>query len=308
MPITEHPLHRSVQAHLMHTALTLGDDAHSPERIGVMEFHLRKPPIDNLFHLSPLQFAAVASATQSFPPHLGDGEPESVRSRVAGHAVVSTIPFDDTLEPLTLVFDRAVHSFMSQFLSYFRQLNSHLLSNRLSEDRVHAVAELYPNNVGKTQEAKSLWFALLSTLSVVSGPWTKFQNSRLFWMKLKIKLEHSLLQLRQIIFGLELVFKSHHKVVGPSHDDNFTAGFVPPLVIHPQIKSVVEINVRKQGTDAPPLRHSFTRLFVDAFVHNTRLQPFSDQADDTVISDSMFNKFYQPLVIQTIEEPLDVTP
>lgn len=27
MPITEHPLHRSVQAHLMHTALTLGDDA-----------------------------------------------------------------------------------------------------------------------------------------------------------------------------------------------------------------------------------------------------------------------------------------
>ena len=179
MPITEHPLHRSVQAHLMHTALTLGDDAHSPERIGMMEFHLRKPPIDNLFHLSPLQFAAVASAAQSFPPHLGYGEPESIRSRVAGHAVISTVSFNDALEPLTLFFDRAVHSFMSQFLSYFRQLNSHLLSNRLSEDRVHAVAELYPNNVGKTQEAKSFRFTLLSTFPIVDGPWAKLQNSRL---------------------------------------------------------------------------------------------------------------------------------
>jgi hypothetical protein len=42
--------------------------------------------------------------------------------------------------------------------------------------------------------------------------------------------------------------------------------------------------------------------------HNARFQPAPDQADQARISNSMFNKPEQPLVIETPEEPLDRLP
>jgi hypothetical protein len=191
MPITEHPLHRSVRAHLMHTAPTLGDDAHSPQRIRVMQLWLRKPPIYDWFHFLPSQFAAVASASQGFPPHLSYNKTKHFQSNlIVGHAVIPVVSLNNAFQPLALIHNWIAHA-PSQILFDFLKLSSHLLSNRSSQDRVHAVAALYPNDVSKTQEAKRLWFTLLSTLSIVDGPWAKLQNPRLFWMKLKTKLVHS---------------------------------------------------------------------------------------------------------------------
>ena len=307
MPITEHPLRGSVRALLMHTALTLSNDAHSPERIGMMEFNLRKPQIDKSLHLFPWQLVAVASASQSSPPQLRDGKAKDHHGMlVTWDSVIPVMSLDHTLQPFALIFDRVVHS-LAHLLLYFRQFYSHLFTDCSSEDRVHAVAALYPNNVNKTQEAKSFWFVLFSTFPIVDRKWAKFQNSRLFRMKLKTKLVHSLLQICQKIFSLGLVFKSNHKVIGPSHNDDFTARFVFSFVINPKIERVMKVNVRKQGAYAPALWHTLIRFFFDSFNHNTRLQPFSDQADHTIISNPVFNKFDQPLVIQAVEEPLDVS-
>ena len=43
MPITEHPLHRSRRALLAHRALTSGNDAKSPQRIGVVNADWGQP-------------------------------------------------------------------------------------------------------------------------------------------------------------------------------------------------------------------------------------------------------------------------
>ncbi len=306
MPITEHPLHRSVRALLMHTAPTLGDDAHSPERIGVMEFNLRKPKIDNLFHLFPWQLATVAPATQGPPPHLRDGKAEGTHGLlIVGNSVVSAMSLDHTLQPLSLLFDRMMHS-LSHLLLQFLQFSSHLFPDCSSEDRVHTIAALYSYDVSEAKEVKSFWLVLTSAFSVLNGPWAKLQNTRLFWVKLKTKLEHSFPQFLQIIFSLEFMFKSHHKIVGPSHNDNFTVRFIHALVIHPQIQSVMKIDVCKQGTDAPTLRNSFISFCVSAFNQYARLQPFPDQTDHTIITNPVFNKFDQPLVVKTVKEPLDV--
>ena len=89
-PLTRRPLHRSVRALLMHTALTLGNNAHSLKRIGMMEFNLRKPQIDNWFHFLPSQLVPVSSATQSAPPHVGYGEAEDNHGLlVAGDSIVT---------------------------------------------------------------------------------------------------------------------------------------------------------------------------------------------------------------------------
>src|SRR5579863_9774522 len=51
--ITHNPLHRSVRAAFPHTAPTSGDDAHSPQRIGVANGGGRKPAINEPIHSFP---------------------------------------------------------------------------------------------------------------------------------------------------------------------------------------------------------------------------------------------------------------
>ena len=125
-----HPLHRSVRALLMHTAPTSGDNAHSFERIRMMEFYMRKPPLNMTFHPHPCHGIAVATSSESAPPASCDLETKARhRLPVAGNPVVTVVPFNHRTQPLTLFRDGLVHS-IAQFDFKLVKFCLRLLPNR----------------------------------------------------------------------------------------------------------------------------------------------------------------------------------
>ncbi len=307
MPITEHPLHRSGRALLMHPAPTSGNDAHSPQRIGMMEFNMRKPTSNMTIHSRPSHGIAIASPSQCTPPISGNSIAENPQCGfITWHPIVSVVASNNTSQPFPLVGYRLMHSF-SHLCFQFLELASHFLTNRSPIDRVHLIPELDPTDMGKSKETECLWLSLTSALSVVDRKSTKLQNSSLFRVKLKTELVHSLLKIGQKLLGLRFVFKAYNKVVCPAHDDHFTKRFVLPSLLRPEIKNIVKINIRKQGTNTPTLRNSFNSVLSESINENTRFEPLLDQANHSFIPYTMLDKLDKPFMAQIIEKSMDVS-
>ena len=89
MPVTQHPLHRSVRAELLHTAPALGDDDQTLVGVWVADVGSRQPVIYQSMHSTPWQVMGLAAPAQGAmpqPPYL-----EAERAQpcpIVGHAVV----------------------------------------------------------------------------------------------------------------------------------------------------------------------------------------------------------------------------
>src|SRR6266567_2559280 len=66
--ITHNPLHGSGQAALPHPALTLGDDAHAAQGIGMTDGRQRQPAGDETPHAVPKDAAVLAAPRQRAMP------------------------------------------------------------------------------------------------------------------------------------------------------------------------------------------------------------------------------------------------
>src|SRR2546422_1001388 len=144
MTITDHPLHRSGRAGLPHPAPTLGDDAHSPERIGVTDVGQRKPSSDQPRHTIPSQPFPFTTTPEREVPVATNLKPKALdRSAVGGDSVVAREATNHRAKPLSLVGNRHVHT-LSQFGFDLLKFPTQPLSNRLANHRVHSVTPLLP--------------------------------------------------------------------------------------------------------------------------------------------------------------------
>jgi hypothetical protein len=90
MPVTQHPLHRSVRAELPRTAAALGHDDQTLVRVRVADVRNRQPMRHQAIHASPRQVTALAAAAQRAMPQPDDLEAECPQPRaVARHAEVA---------------------------------------------------------------------------------------------------------------------------------------------------------------------------------------------------------------------------
>src|SRR6267143_5208028 len=109
--ISHNPLHGSGQAALPHPALTLGDDAHATQGIGMTDSRQRQPASDKAPHAIPEYATVLATPRQRAmpePPHL---EPKKSQRRVVhGHSVIPDVPTHHRLQPLALFGDGFVHT------------------------------------------------------------------------------------------------------------------------------------------------------------------------------------------------------
>ncbi len=307
MPIAEHPLHGSVRALLMHTALTSGNNAHSLERIRMVDLNFWEPAVNEPIHSWPCQRTVLASPSKHVEPVATDLLTKITQgASVVWHSVIAVMSTNDRPQPFSLFGNWLMHA-PAQLYFQLLKLCSHFLFDRSPKNRKHAIAPFHSTNVGEPQEPECFRSTRSTLLPVSDRIWTKFQNPRLLGMKFKTELEHALFQVGQKLLGLRFMFKSHNKVVSPTHDNHLAARFVLPSLLCPQIKNVMKINIRKQGTDAPALRYSFFRFFSAAFDHDTSLEPFLDQADHSLILNSMFDKFDQPFVVEIVEKAPDVS-
>src|SRR5215831_2466523 len=93
MPVTQHPLHRSMHAALPHTALALGGDDQTVAGIGMAGAREGQPVVDDSVHALPTQVFGLTAAAQRAMPQPGDLEPEDLHPcAVAGHGEVARMP------------------------------------------------------------------------------------------------------------------------------------------------------------------------------------------------------------------------
>ena len=64
----------------------------------------------------------------------------------------------------------------------------------------------------------------------------------------------------------------------------------------------MQVEIGKDRRNHRPLRSPFLRLGPLTLLHHPRLQPFLDQADDPLVSDPMFDKLDQPIVLEFVEK------
>src|ERR1035437_2577842 len=106
--------------------------------------------------------------------------------------------------------------------------------------------------------------------------------------------------------GVRAILETDHKVIDIAHQIGFATQPAFDHALEPKIKHVVQVNVAQQHADRSTLRSSlFIRMDLSIF-HNARFQPAPDQADQARVSNSMFNKPEQPIVVETPEEVLQV--
>src|SRR6516165_6210907 len=74
----------------------------------------------------------------------------------------------------------------------------------------------------------------------------------------------------------------------------------PPL--RPEIKDVMQVDVRQQGRGNAALRRPHLWPGHLPVFHHPSLQPFADQADHAAVADPMLDKTDRPLVVDRIEE------
>src|SRR2546425_3588856 len=104
------PLHGSGQAGFPHPALTLGNDAHAAQGIGMTDDRQRQPASDEAPHTIP-EYAAVLAAprqrTIPEPPYLEPKNPQRVL--VLGHTVIPDVSTHHRLQPLAYFRDGFMH-------------------------------------------------------------------------------------------------------------------------------------------------------------------------------------------------------
>ena len=251
--ITHNPLHRSVRAAFPHTAPTLGDDAHSPQRIGMANGGWRKPAINKPIHSFPGDPLPTPAHSERVMPVATDLKSKALEGLcICRHPVIAYKSAHHRAEPFPLLGNGLVPA-PAQFDLDLLQFPAHPFLGCPANDRIHPVASLLPANVRETQEVECLRPTLAAPETVRGRVRPKLDQARLFRMQRQTELLESLLEFGQTPLRRRSVLEPHHEVIRPSHDDHVAADAVRlSPVMDPEVEYVMKENVRQQWGDHAP--------------------------------------------------------
>ena len=177
MTIARNPLHGSGRAALPHPALALGDNAKSPQGIGMTNARSGQPPLDKPAHPLPGDVPCMTAPRQRAVPEPADLEPEhDDRRAVHGHPVVASVPTYNLAQPCAHHWDRIVQP-PPQLGLHLTELRLQPLPDRLPHHREPSVP-LLPADVREAEEVERLRLPLAGALSVSGREGTEFQIGR----------------------------------------------------------------------------------------------------------------------------------
>src|SRR5712691_5693289 len=184
----------------------------------------------------------------------------------------------------------------------FLQLGCHTFADRLPAYREIARLVARSTYVGETQKVKGLRLPFPALAPALGGIAPEFDQARLLRMQFQSEFPHAFLQLLQKSLGVFPMLKPQHGVIRIAHDDHIALGYLLPPRLHPEIEYMVQVEICKNRRNHRTLGGPFLRLEPPAVFHHARLQPFLDQANDSLVRYSMLDKLDQPLVIDFIEK------
>ena len=125
-------------------------------------------------------------------------------------------------------------------------------------------------------------------------------------MQFQVELPTPLGELGPESFGIRLDLESHHDVIGEAHDDDVALRTLLTPGLDPQVKHVMEIDVRQQRRCTAALRRPFLHSRSLPLLQHARVQPFLDETYDASVRDAVLDKLHEPAVVDGIEESTDV--
>ncbi len=267
--ITHNPLHGSGQASFPHPALTLGDNAHASQEIGMTDGRQRQPASDEAPHTVPEDASVLATPRQRTMPEPSHLESKKSQRRVVqGHSVIPEVSTHHRLQPLALFRDGFIHTTL-KFGFHRVQLRLQPFADRLPQHRVHSVAPLLHADMREAEKVECLGLPFSASLPVVDRKRTKFQQPRFLGMQFQVELPHSFGEFRPELFGIRFALESNHDIVCESHDDDITVrslstprldpqgfrGFTGSLSLRPV--EFTSASIAAKPSSLHPLRHRF---------------------------------------------------
>src|ERR687897_3803567 len=128
----------------------------------------------------------------------------------------------------------------------------------------------------------------------------ELDQARLVGMQLQAEPRESLAQAGPKALRIVTMLKAQHAVVGETHDDHLAARVPPSPLLDPKVEDVVQVDVRKQGRDARPLRNALLRRPRPILDHS-RAEPFLDQGQDPLVRDPMLKERHEPAMVKARE-------
>src|SRR3990170_1656016 len=303
--ITHNPLHRSQRAGLPHWALASGDNAKSPQGIGMANAWRGQPAPDEPPHPLPGDPGGLATPPERTTPESPDLETKRVKRRaVHGHPVVPQMPLHDRAQPPAHYRDRCVQA--PPKLGFdLAQLCLQPLPDRLPHHREPSIP-LLPADVREAEEVERLRLPLPGAPPALSRIRAECQQARLLGVQLQLELREPLAQLCQEPLSVSPVLEPHDDVIRVPHDDHVAVGLRLPPPLSPEVEHVVQVHVGQEWRDAAPLGRAFLTLRPRPVLQHAGIAPFLDQPHDAPVRNPMLDELHQPPVVNGIEEPPDV--
>ena len=155
MPVTQHPLHRSVAAGLPHTAAALSRDDQALARLRVADANGRQPVSNDLVHAPPTHMFGLTAAAQRALPQPAYLASEGLHAcPVAGHGEVACRPRHHRAQGLPLLGDGPVQPRSQRRLDR-QHLGAHALGAGESQHHELAVSGLAAADVPQVRQAAS---------------------------------------------------------------------------------------------------------------------------------------------------------
>jgi hypothetical protein len=268
----------------------------------------RQPAVNEPPHPVPPYAAVLASPRERAMPEAADLEPKDVqRVAVRGHTVIADVPADHRAHPCADCRDGVVHA-PSEVGFHRVQLRLQARTNRLPPHRETSVAPLRPADVREAEEVERLRLPESARPPVLGRIGAKFQQPCFLGMQLQVELPKPLGELCPESFGIRLDLESHHDVIGEAHDDDVAVCALLTPGLDPQVKHVVEIDVRQQRRCTAALRRPLFRTRSLPVLQHAGVQPLLDEPHDAPVRDAVLDELHEPSVVDGIERRLDILP
>src|SRR5215471_423191 len=252
-------------------------------------------------------YAALLATTREgaipVPTHL---VAEDVQCRaVHGHPIVAKVSTDNRAKPLAYFRDGIMHA-PPKFGLHFVQFRLHSLAHRLPQHREHSVAPLPHADVREAEKVECLRLPFSTPPPVMDRKGTKLQQPRLGGMQFELELSESLLQLCPEPLGIRLDLEAQHDVIGEPHHDHVAVRPLLSPCLDPQVKDIVEIDVRQKRRGTTALRRPFLHPQVFPILQHAGVQPFLGEPHDAPVRNPVLDELDEPFVGNPIEEALNV--
>ena len=139
-----------------------------------------------------------------------------------------------------------------KFGFYLPQLGLQPLADGLPQNREAPTVPLLRTDVRETEEVERFRFSLAAPVSISGREQPELDKPRLIGIQLQPELSEALLKLQLESFGIHLTLKAQHDIVGKSYDDDIAVSLLPSPCLNPEIKHVMQVDVRQERRCATP--------------------------------------------------------